>query len=115
MTNLTELKIRLRRFAAVREWEKFHTPKNISMALIVEAAELVEQFQWLTPDQSTELSADHKQAVEEEMADVLIYLTRLADLLDVDLLSAAYRKIELNEHKYPVHEVLGSAQKRSRG
>lgn len=112
MTNLEDLKIRLRRFAEVREWERFHTPKNLSMALIVEAAELVELFQWMTPDESENLSPDAQQAVEEEMADILIYLTRLADLLGVDLVDAVSRKIELNERKYPAHEVRGTAAKR---
>jgi len=114
MTNLEDLKIRLRRFAEVREWERFHTPKNLSMALIVEAAELVELFQWLTPDESEHLTPNTQRAVEEEMADILIYLTRLADLLGVDLIDAASRKIELNERKYPAHEVRGTAGKRRR-
>ena len=109
MTDLDELKERLRRFAAERDWEQFHSPKNLSMALIVEAAELVEHFQWLTEAQSAHLTPDELSAVEEEMADVFIYLTRLSDLLGVDLLDAARRKIERNEKKYPADQVRGKA------
>lgn len=112
MKSLEELKNRLRAFARERDWEQFHSPKNLSMALIVEAAELVEQFQWLTEKQSTELPLSTRHAVEQEMADVLIYLTRLADLLDVDLLAAAELKMELNARKYPADEVRGKSEKR---
>lgn len=99
--DLDALKRRIRIFAAERHWETYHTPKNLAMALIVEAAELVEVFQWLTPDQSTSLSDEQHEAVSHEVADVLIYLTRLADLLDIDLLAAANAKMELNARKYP--------------
>ena len=109
MTDLDELKERLRRFTAERDWEQFHSPKNLSMALIVEAAELVEHFQWLTEAQSAHLTPDELSAVEEEMADVFIYLTRLSDILGVDLLDAARRKIERNEKKYPADQVRGKA------
>lgn len=110
---LDELKRRLQEFARARDWEQFHSPKNVSIALIVEAAELVEHFQWLTEEESFRLSPEQLRAVEEEIADVFIYLTRLADLLGVDLLVAADRKIALNEKKYPADAVRGSAQKRS--
>lgn len=112
MNEIEQLKQRLRDFARARDWEQFHSPKNLSMALIVEAAELVEHFQWLTEAQSHALAGDKRREVEQEMADVFIYLTRLADLLGLDLLAAAYRKIELNEKKYPADEVRGSAEKR---
>ena len=112
MKDLDELQQRLRRFARERDWEQFHSPKNLSMALIVEAAELVEHFQWLTPTQSRQISAHTKRAIELEMADVFIYLARLADLIGVDLISATWRKIELNEKKYPAQEVRGRADKR---
>jgi len=102
---------RLREFAAARDWEQFHTPKNLAMALMVEAGELVEHFQWLTPEQSKQLTADELRAVELEMADVLLYLLRLADRLGVDLEAAAWRKIEINERKYPADKVRGSARK----
>lgn len=110
--DLDMLKQRLREFARARDWEQFHAPKNLTMALIVEAGELVEHFQWLTEDQSRQLAPEQRRAVEHEMADVLLYLVRLADLLDVDLLDAAERKIALNEKKYPAAEVRGRADKR---
>lgn len=112
MRNLDELRLRLRQFAAERDWEQFHTPKNLAAALIVEAAELLEHFQWLTAEQSAQLSPETRREVEEELADVLLYLTRLADILGVDLLAAAARKIERNAEKYPADEVKGSARKR---
>ncbi len=112
MNDIEQLRERLRAFARARDWEQFHSPKNLSMALIVEAAELVEHFQWLTEPQSTQLDPKTFQAVEEEVADVFIYLVRLSDLLGIDLLDAAKRKIALNEKKYPADEVRGSAEKR---
>ncbi|GBE10744.1 hypothetical protein BMS3Bbin12_02188 [bacterium BMS3Bbin12] len=108
---LQALTERLRRFAAERDWDRFHTPKNLAMALIAEAAELVEHFQWLTPEQSEALSPERRAEVELEMADVLIYLVRLADRMSVDLLGAAARKIEINEQRYPAERVRGSARK----
>lgn len=101
ISDLDALKQRVRLFAADREWQRFHTPKNLAMAMIVEAAELVELFQWLTPEQSTSLTEQQLEAVRHEVADVLIYLTRLADVLGIDLLAAASAKIELNALKYP--------------
>ena len=112
MDTLDDLKKRLREFARERDWEQFHSPKNLSMALIVEAAELVEHFQWLTEDQSQKLPSKTLHEVEQEMADVFIYLNRLADLLGVDLMEATRRKIEINAKKYPAHEVRGKADKR---
>lgn len=99
--SLDTLRDALRAFAAERDWEQYHTPKNLSMALIVEAAELVEHFQWLTPQQSQQLDADKLEQVRQECADILIYLTRLADMLGVDLIDAAYDKMALNAVKYP--------------
>ena len=112
MHELERLRQRLRAFAAARDWEQFHSPKNLASALIVEAAELLEHFQWLTQQQSRSLPPQRLRAVEEEIADVLLYLVRLADLLGVDLIEAAERKIALNEKKYPAEEVRGSAEKR---
>lgn len=109
---MNDLKQRLREFAHERDWEQFHSPKNLAMALIVEAAELVEHFQWLTQEQSQRLPSTVWQEVEQEMADVFLYLTRMADLLGVDLMDAAHRKIELNAKKYPATEVRGKADKR---
>ena len=111
ISNLETLKLRIRDFAHAREWERFHTPKNLAMAMIVEAAELVEQFQWLTPEESGALSAEKHEAVRQEIADVLIYLTRLADLLNIDLLEAASAKLEINARKYPVDKARGNANK----
>ena len=98
---LTELRDDLRRFCAERDWHRYHTPKNLVMALSVEAAELVEHFQWATPEESQNLSADKRAAVADEIADVLIYLTELADVLDIDPLQAARAKMIKNAVKYP--------------
>ena len=111
MDNLGELQKRLREFAHERDWEQFHSPKNLSMALIVEAAELVEHFQWLTPEQSHNLPEKIRREVELEMADVFIYLLRLADLMGVDLVEASNRKIAINAEKYPAPTVRGRADK----
>lgn len=111
MSELAALQERLRQFARDRDWEQFHAPKNLVMALIVEAGELVEHFQWLTANQSEDLSPQKREAVAQEMADVFIYLLRLADRLNVDLLEAADRKIALNAKKYPAERVRGSARK----
>ena len=111
MSDLDKIKLRLREFAEARDWDQFHSPKNLSMALSAEVAEIVEHFQWLTEEQSKSLSADKLSEVEEELADTLIYLVRLADKLDIDLLSAANNKIEINEQKYPVDKAKGNAKK----
>ena len=108
---LRTLQERLAAFAAARDWEQFHSPKNLAMALSVEAAELVEEFQWLTDEQSRNLDADRRERVRLELADVFIYLLRMADRLDVDLLRAAADKIALNEQKYPAERVRGQARK----
>jgi len=100
-TSLEELAQELRRFAGERHWEPFHTPKNLASALIVEAAELLEHFQWLSQEQSRNLSPEARVEVGREIADVLIYLTRLADQLGIDMLAAASAKMGLNARKYP--------------
>jgi len=109
---LRELREALRRFAGERDWERFHSPKNLANALIVEAAELLEPFQWLTDDESKRLSPVELEGVGEELADVLLYLVRLADVLGVDLRAAALRKLEINERKYPAGLARGNAHKR---
>ena len=109
--DLTKLKNKLREFVTVREWEKFHSPKNLVMALAGEAGELLEQFQWLTEKESYSLSPKRRNAVGEEVADILIYLVRLADELDIDLLAVSADKITKNERKYPVEKVKGKATK----
>lgn len=108
---LRALQKRLAAFAAARDWEQFHSPKNLAMALSVEAAELVEEFQWLTEAESKALDAERRERVRLELADVFIYLLRLADRLDVDLMRAADDKIALNERKYPADRVRGDARK----
>ena len=109
--SLTSLRDALREFAAARDWQQFHTPKNLAIALAVEAAELLEHFQWLTAEQSVRLDAGRKRAVADEIADVLLYLTRLADMLQIDPLAAARRKMRQNARKYPVAKARGRAEK----
>lgn len=110
-TAVFELIHRLREFAAVRDWDRFHSPKNLAMALTGEAGELAEHFQWLSEDQSRSLTIEQRQAVALEMADIFLYLLRLSDKLEVDLVAAARQKIELNERRYPAEVVRGSAKK----
>ena len=111
--NLEEIRRRLAQFAEARNWDQFHTPKNLSMALAAEAAELLEIFQWLTDEQSKEIVNNEKEMalVTEEIADVLIYLVRLAEKLDVDIEKAVEEKIKVNEKKYPVELAKGNATK----
>lgn len=111
MSELDNIKLRLREFASARDWDQFHSPKNLSMALSVEVAEIVEHFQWLTEQQSINLPVEKLGEVETELADTFIYLVRLADKLDIDLFAAAFRKIAANEHKYPVDKAKGNAKK----
>lgn len=99
--SLVGLRDALREFAAARDWEQYHLPKNLAMALIVEAAELVEHFQWLTPEQSADLDGTRRAAVGDEVADVLLYLVRLADVLGIDPIEAARAKMVKNAVKYP--------------
>lgn len=100
-----------RRFAAERDWDQFHSPKNLAAALSVEAAELLEHFQWLPEVESARLAPEKLEAVREELADVLLYLVRLADKLDVDLVAAAQAKMAKNALKYPAERVRGSSRK----
>lgn len=109
--DLTELKEVLREFARERDWDQFHSPKNLTSALAVEAGELLEHFQWLTEEQSRNLDSAQKALVADELADILLYLVRTADQLNVDLLDAAHLKIARNAEKYPVDKVRGSARK----
>ena len=111
MKDLTELKQALRQFTHERDWQQFHSPKNLVMALSVEASELLECFQWLTEAQSKNLDTEQKQAVQEEIADVMCYLVRLADTLDIDILDAVAKKMVKNTEKYPVELAKGSAKK----
>lgn len=113
MSEFEEIKARVRRFAEARDWEKFHSPKNLAMALSVEAAELVEIFQWLTEEQSAQLSGEALGRVADEIADVQVYLVRLADRLKIDIADAVAQKMQKNEEKYPADQVRGSARKYS--
>ena len=108
---LAELQQRLREFAAARDWDQFHSPKNLSMALAAEAAELLELFQWLTEDESRALDETRLEQARLEAADVLIYLLRFADVAGIDLWQAADDKIALNDAKYPVERVRGDSRK----
>jgi dCTP diphosphatase len=108
---LDQLKERLRAFVAERDWQQYHSPKNLSMALIAEAAELVEHFQWLTEEQSASLPPEKLAEVELELADIQIYLVELADKLHLDLKDAVDKKLAINASKYPVEKVRGSSKK----
>lgn len=101
IADLTDLRDALREFCAARDWHRYHTPKNLVMALSVEAAELVEHFQWSTPEESIALDDAKRAEVADEIADVLIYLTELADVLGIDPIAAAREKILKNAAKYP--------------
>jgi dCTP diphosphatase len=109
--SLDELRAALRQFAADRDWDQFHSPKNLAIALSVEAAELLEHFQWMTEAESMSLDPDKQAKVREELADVFLYLIRLADKLDIDLTAAATEKLTLNEARYPAEKVRGSSKK----
>ena len=108
---IQQLDERLLRFARERDWEQFHSPKNLAMALGGEAGELLEIFQWLSEEQSRNLPPEKREAAAMELADILIYLVRLAHTLEIDLLDAAWRKIALNEKRYPVEKVKGDARR----
>ena len=111
MTELDDLRERLRDFAAARDWDQFHSPKNLAMALSAEAGELLEIFQWLTEDQSRSLAPEAHAAAGEEIADVLLYLVRLGDRLGIDPVAAARRKLVANAQKYPADKARGSSKK----
>jgi dCTP diphosphatase len=103
----------LRDFAKARDWEQFHSPKNLAAALTVEAAELLEHFQWLTEEQSRKLPVEKKAEIAAEAADVLLYLLQLCDKQQIDLLEAARLKLIVNAEKYPVDRSRGSSKKYS--
>ncbi len=112
-SELNALRDKLRVFAAERDWDQFHTPKNLAAALSVEAAELLEHFQWLTAEASSALSPVALAEVRAEIADVLLYLIRISDKLGIDPIAAAHEKIATNALKYPVDKARGSAKKYS--
>lgn len=109
--SLDDLNAQLLAFARERDWEQFHSPKNLSMALAGEAGELLEHFQWLSEDASRKLSAEKKDEVALELADILIYLIRLGERLDIDLVEATYRKLAINNARYPKERVRGDARR----
>ncbi|HSH72657.1 MAG TPA: nucleotide pyrophosphohydrolase [Methylophilaceae bacterium] len=109
--SLDELRAKVNAFVKERDWEQFHTPKNLAMAMIVEAAEVVEHFQWDTPEASATLSEERKTEIGHELADTFVYLLRIAEVCGIDLIAAANAKIELNAKKYPVEKAKGSNAK----
>lgn len=109
--SLADLARQLDRFAKDRDWQQFHSPKNLASALVVEAGELLEHFQWLTEEQSRSLSPDEREAAGAEVADVLLYLIQLASALGIDPIAAAQAKLKLNAQKYPVGLARGSRAK----
>ena len=111
MNDLQGLRDELRQFAAEREWDQFHSPKNLAMALSAEAGELLEVFQWLSESQSADLDAKAHARAAEEIADILLYVVRIADRLGIDPLAAARRKLVENAQKYPVDKARGNARK----
>ena len=111
--SLIDIRERLAAFARERDWDQFHTPKNLAMALSVEVAELVEHYQWLPSGVDTELDDAKRTGIRHELADVLMYLVRLADKSGVDLHAAVLEKMELNALKYPAGQVRGDARKYS--
>lgn len=114
--SISQLTAKLRRFAEDREWQQFHTPKNLAMALSGEVGELLAELQWLTPEQAAQVMADPEagKRVRAEIGDVMIYLTRLADVLDIDLVDAATDKLADSARRYPVETAKGSAAKAPR-
>lgn len=112
-SDLHELRDLVRQFVDERDWDKFHTPKNLATALSVEASELLEPFQWLESGNDLELSDEKRAAIRHEMADVLTYLVRLADKMNVDLFDAAVEKMDINRAKYPAGKVRGDSRKYS--
>ena len=109
--SLANLRAKINIFVNERDWAQFHTPKNLAMAMIVEAAELVEQFQWDTPTESQDLTPEKREAVAHELADTFVYLLRIAEVLEIDLIKAANDKIAINALKYPVEKARGSNAK----
>lgn len=111
ISSIEDIKAILRQFAEDRDWNQFHSPKNLAMALTGEAGELIEHFQWLTEEQSSNLSELKKAQVADEIADIQLYLVRLADKLDLDILQECSRKINDNAVKYPIDKSKGTAKK----
>ena len=111
--SLDALRARVNAFVTERDWAQFHSPKNLAMAMIVEAGEVVEHFQWMTEEESRNLDAKTKEQVGQELSDTLVYLLRIAEVCGIDLIEAANKKIDLNAQKYPVEKCKGSNAKYS--
>ncbi len=111
MNEIIQIAEKLEKFAVDRDWNQFHSPKNLSMALAVEAAELMQEFQWMTDEQSRNLSSEKKSKIKEEIADVFNYLVRISSKLQIDIIAAANEKIIENGKKYPVEKAKGNAKK----
>ncbi len=109
--SLDDLRTRVNAFVAARDWAQFHSPKNLAMAMIVEAGEVVENFQWMTEQESCNLDAEAKEQVGQELSDTFVYLLRIAEVCGIDLIEAANKKIDINAKKYPVDKVKGSNAK----
>lgn len=109
--SLDALRERINNFVTERDWAQFHSPKNLAMAMIVEAGEVVEHFQWMTEQESRNLDAETKEQVGQELSDTLVYLLRIAEVCGIDLIEAANKKIDLNAQKYPVEKCKGSNAK----
>ncbi|WP_019898208.1 nucleotide pyrophosphohydrolase [Methylotenera mobilis] len=109
--SLDALRARVNNFVSERDWAQFHSPKNLAMAMIVEAGEVVEHFQWMTEQESRQLDAQTKEQVGQELSDTLVYLLRIAEVCGIDLIEAANKKIDLNAQKYPVDKCKGSNAK----
>jgi len=111
MTELDDIKKTLATFAKDRDWEQFHSPKNLAMALSVEVAEIVEHFQWLNEEDTNTLTTEKRHAIAEEIADTQMYLLLLAEKLDVDIIQSVNQKITKNAEKYPIEKTKGSSKK----
>jgi dCTP diphosphatase len=111
MNELDTIRQRIRGFRDARDWRQFHSPKNLACSIAIEAAELLEHFQWGTLEESATIAEEKREEISEEIADVAIYLIELADNLEIDLVEAIHRKIDRNEGKYPVEKSRGTAKK----
>ena len=109
--SLNQLRMRVNTFVEDRDWAQFHSPKNLAMAMIVEAGEVVEHFQWMTEQESRNLNAETRERVGQELSDTFVYLLRIAEVCGIDLIAAANKKIDLNAEKYPVEKCKGSNAK----
>jgi NTP pyrophosphatase (non-canonical NTP hydrolase) len=109
--SLNHLRERVNSFIEARDWAQFHSPKNLAMAMIVEAGEVVEHFQWMTEAESRQLDATTREQVGHELADTFVYLLRIAEVCGIDLIEATNQKIDINAKKYPIEKVKGSNAK----